>query len=41
MSEGNDYRQQAEEAAARVEWCERNCHTNANGTGRLRGFGSH
>ena len=23
MSEGNDYRQQVEEAAARVEWCER------------------
>jgi hypothetical protein len=23
MSKGNDYRQQVEEAAARVEWCER------------------
>ena len=23
MSEGNDYRQQVEEAAARVAWCER------------------
>jgi hypothetical protein len=23
MADGNDYRQQAEEAAARVEWCER------------------
>jgi hypothetical protein len=23
MSKGNDYREQVEEAAARVEWCER------------------